>query len=870
MLICEYVLQLHLAASFGRLDIVEELLDHDAVIDDGADQEVSTPLAMAAEGGHVEVMKKLMLRGADPNTNDKDDGPVINCAISSGNQAAVELLVNTGKVALWIDRDDIQSPLELAASSLSDVSMFNYLIERYADKLPPAEYSKALIAASEAGQLEVFNKLTEYHHPQEILQRAVESAADDDHWNIVLALLNRYPGLQCDEILYMASASFEDEVEVLEAIWKYTSSNRGGQISVSKIDESLYEATDREKAKTVEFFLQRFQANPNAPGEEFGNSLTAAAYDGNLPILKMLLRAGADVNAAEGYAIQTAACEGHIDVVEELIRWNVDVNAFARDENFEPGTALQAACETSKLEIVRLLLRHDANPNLGRGEESPPIIAASQFGDGDILKELVLAKADIDALGGPDQSSALINAAAFHPVSSLVLLVENGAKINLSNASGDTALIVACEKGDDESVAFLLDNGADITRSNKKGVNALRTALDNDCQSCFELLVDRVSALFAALETAVESGDNGICQLVQGVAGLKRSVSFNNARASRRAGQHEGIEFECDANTEDESDTASTTSNAIGLLFENANRSSGASYDYAINDSLSRPPWSPQPSADPICADAPADSAPTELGTDVHVRFTTGSREGPPIAESQYHIRRKPAPQILPSSVRPATSSVSAPESNDFSNLFQTPMTSPQPSSSNLSAQNQNFPGNSNPIGSGNSTPDPSMFRNLFHTPGSSPTPLPPQTDSVPATYRERGGSFTNSRKPYAPRYATELLEGPAADHLVWRPGSMERGQQPTTPSPPRNQNHPPALRPGYGSSTSDGGYSQYRGVDQAPYRQDWQQRPPNQQRGYTEPPTTPSPPHHNIGTNEDRQQLSLSTTPRKPFWRRI
>lgn len=860
MLINMNVLKLHLAAWFGRLDIVEELLSHDAAIDHGADEEVSTPLAMAAEGGHLDVMKKLMLRGADPNSIDKYDGPVINSAISSGKQAAVELLVNTGKVSLWIDRDGIQSPLQLAASSLSDISMFNYLVEKYADKLPASEYNKALIAAAEAGQMEVFSKLTEYHHPQDILQRAVEAAADEDNWDIVLALLDKYPALGCEEILYMASISFEEREDVLEAIWKYTNCNRDGNITASKIDESLYQATDREKAETVKLLLEKFHANPNAVGEEFGNALTAAAYDGNLPILKSLLRAGADVNAAEGYAIQTAADEGHLEVVDELIRWNADVNAFALDETFLPGTALQAACEDSKLEIVRLLLQHGANPNLGRGEYSPPIIAASRFGDEKILRELVTAKAEIDAVGGSDKSSALIYAVACHPVSSLQLLVEAGANVNLVNASGDTALIVACRIDDDKSVALLLDNGADITRSNKQGADALQTALVSYSTSCFELLVDRVSALFAALHTAMDSGDIAICKLVRSVAGLRSSANINSARSSQHEDQLGASDVEVGHNEGDERDISSTTGNTIDFPEPDRNRSSRASHSDSVEDFLDPSSLTPQPFADTIHTGATMSFVPHQVETQVHATFSMGSREQSRGIGKVNHIRRKPAPQSSSPGLSPAPSSVSVLGSNASSNVFYPPMTTPPPSNSNFASQYRNI--------SGNSTPDPSAFGNIYQTPVASPTPSYPRTVSGPATYREGDTRSTNTGSPHTPRYATQLNDNYASGVEVRRPGSMERGQHPTTPSP-GNQNHPPSLRPGYGygSSSNEVGRSEYRGVVQGQHQQNWQQRPSNQQHGHSWP--SPGPPRNDLGTDEFEQQQFAATPPRTPFWHR-
>ncbi|KAI0595658.1 hypothetical protein F4775DRAFT_568533 [Biscogniauxia sp. FL1348] len=517
---------LHLAAHFGRPKIVEELLNHGAAIDDGDEIGEQTPLHMAAFGGHVEVMKKLVLRGANPNATSNDIGPVVNAAISSGNRAAVELLVEHG-VSLAVDRKDIQAPLALAAL-LSDISMFEYLIQKYADKLPAQEYSKALVNAAEAGRIEVFNKLLEFEHDQEYFQDALAVAGEESNWEIVTILLEKRSGLDCNGLFYKVATGTETQDKLLEVIWQYSN----GSISAETLNKSLYDATDREKESTVELLLKQFGANPNATGEEYGNALTAAAYDGTMNIIQLLLNAGADVNAPEGWALQSAAAEGHYEVVQELLNRKADVNALTEDSHFPAGTALQGACEAGQTTIVSLLLEHNANPNLGRGTDSPPVIAAAMRAEEEILSMLVKAKADLDVFGGWDTSSPLINAAAYLPQSSLQVLLDAGADINLPDNDGDTALIVAASRGDVEAVTFLLDSGADILHSSKRDENALQAAFSNSNEGCLKVLVERISVLFGALKSAIDSGNTAVASVVRGATSSKQGLNYDDESQS--------------------------------------------------------------------------------------------------------------------------------------------------------------------------------------------------------------------------------------------------------------------------------------------------------------------------------------------------
>ncbi|KAL7940787.1 hypothetical protein V8C42DRAFT_336550 [Trichoderma barbatum] len=531
---------LHFAAYLGRPNIVEELLNRGAVIDDAAEIHEQTPLHMASFGGHIQVMKKLLLRGADPNAIANDIGPVVNAAISSGSREAVELLVEHN-VSLTFDSDDenVQCPLALAAL-LADFSMFEYLIESYADKLRSQDYSAALVGAAAAGRIEVFNKLLDFSHDSAVFQSALDAAVEEWNWDIVKSLLDNCQGLDVNGLFTEAATCSEPQDKMLQLAWEYAN----GSITQETLSNALYNATDREKITTVRLLLQSFDANPNAIGDEYGTALTAAAFDGIMEMVQLLLDAGANVNDPNGWALQTAAAEGHYEIVQELISRGAEVNACTQNANFAAGTALQGACESGRSDIVSLLLEKGANPNIGLGTDSPPILAACQRGEAHILEMLVNAKADVDVFGGYDSSTPLINAAAYLPMESLQVLLNAGADINLPDNDGDTALIVAAARGDVEALTFLLDNGADIMHSSKRDANALQTALaatqqseneeqdefvgsSNAHRECLSVLVDRVTILLDALKTAVDSGNTAVESVIRAASLSKQGLVYD-------------------------------------------------------------------------------------------------------------------------------------------------------------------------------------------------------------------------------------------------------------------------------------------------------------------------------------------------------
>ncbi|RVD90439.1 uncharacterized protein DFL_001404 [Arthrobotrys flagrans] len=503
---------LHLAAFLGRPNICEVLLNSGAKVDDGQDAGDQTPLAMAAYKGHCRVMIKLLDRGANPNAL-AEGRPVINEAIVSGNLEAVQLLVEHGALLAQDDNDD-DNPAPLALSALlSDLTMFTYLLEACADKIPHKEYNKALISSASAGRLEVTKRLLQFSHDAITFQAALKAAADEENWEILLLILESSTGLDCDEVFKQIATSSEQQDRVLTAIWKHTN----GSVSQETIDESLYEAVDIEKESTVKLLLEEFGANANATGVEYGNALTAAAFDGTLEIVRMLLDHGADVNSPDGWALQTAAEQGHLDVVELLVERGANVNACLDEDKFDLGTALQAACEAGQDEIVAFLLKHGADPNIGAGPETCPIIAACRRGEAYILELLINAGATIDRFGGPDMSSPLINAAGTLYKDSVEKLLNAGADINLADQDGDTALIVAANVGDAQLVAFLLEKGADITHVSKRNVNALQTAKNSGATDCVDILVEAVTRVLTTFNTAVQNQNYEVKRLLGSV-----------------------------------------------------------------------------------------------------------------------------------------------------------------------------------------------------------------------------------------------------------------------------------------------------------------------------------------------------------------
>ncbi|RGP80089.1 hypothetical protein FLONG3_1860 [Fusarium longipes] len=560
---------LHFAAYNDKPENVEELLDRGANIDAGNERDAATPLGMAAEAGNVKIMTQLLQRGANPNAISSSTGAVICSAIDSGNTEAVKLLVAHNVSLVSPEEDDgndtasekddqgdenedddesedddddedededededdekpvIKSPLALAAMR-ADLAVFEFLLSEYSDKLPAAEYEIAFVTAAEWGRTEAFTRLfNDFEISQKAKQEALKEAtrSAEGHWDIVTLILERCPGLNCDKpFLFTAQgADGDDEIRILEAMWEYTQ----GSISSESLDECLYEATDLENKRTIELLL-RYGASANATGEVYGNALTAAAYDGNVDIATMLLDAGADIDSDEGYALQTAAKHDRIEVVRLLLERGADINRISTHDNMPEGTALQAAVEYGNGDIVDLLLERGADPNLGGGINKYPIIGAAKKNEKEIFEKLILAKADVNVIGGSDDTTALVEAAFYLSKESLQLALDAGADIDHRDIYGNTALILAAGRGDHESVKLLLERGADVLLLDQEGTNALQKAFHSNDSSTTLALVEHVSKLMDAMRVAVESGDASVAAVVRSVQNQGQELNYDD------------------------------------------------------------------------------------------------------------------------------------------------------------------------------------------------------------------------------------------------------------------------------------------------------------------------------------------------------
>jgi ankyrin repeat protein len=123
--------------------------------------------------------------------------------------------------------------------------------------------------------------------------------------------------------------------------------------------------------------------------------LVAAAEEGHVAVVTLLIERGGDINASNAYhltALDRAAVEGHEEVVNLLLSCGADCSK----KDFSGCTALSLASRSGHLGVVQQLVRHTGGRGLNEGNNEGYTALRWACGRGhvEVARILLLAGAD--------------------------------------------------------------------------------------------------------------------------------------------------------------------------------------------------------------------------------------------------------------------------------------------------------------------------------------------------------------------------------------------------------------------------------------------------------------------------------------------
>ncbi|MBP2681125.1 MAG: uncharacterized protein H6Q78_988, partial [Candidatus Krumholzibacteriota bacterium] len=232
--------------------------------------------------------------------------------------------------------------------------------------------------------------------------------------------------------------------------------------------------------------------------------LHIAATTGNVEIARLLLDAGADIDAGDAdnsTALGVAAMRRHAEMVDLLIARGADVNrrdrkadcplsfaAYGRDEAIiqklldagadiyyrAPGgeTLLHVAAPRGLKTFVTYLLDHGAEIDALAHDGGTPLGYAALRGQAEIVRLLLERGANPNPTQA-EQLPPLVFTTWQNQAECARILLEHGAKVDQPFFGGETILMRVAETGTPEMTALLIEHGADVDHVNDTGETPL-------------------------------------------------------------------------------------------------------------------------------------------------------------------------------------------------------------------------------------------------------------------------------------------------------------------------------------------------------------------------------------------------------------
>ncbi|CAH1122114.1 unnamed protein product [Ceutorhynchus assimilis] len=413
----------HIAAAQGSVTVIEELMkfDRQGVISARNKVTDATPLQMAAEGGHAEVVKALVRAGASVTDENKGGFTAVHLAAQYGHMQVLEVLRSSNNLRVTSKKLGV-TPLHVAAYFGQADTVRELLTHLSGTVKSEAPNGASLVPAlgNESG-------MTPLH-----------LASFSGKENVVRLLLNS-AGVQVDAATHengynpMHLACYGGHVTVVGLLL-----SRSAELLESKDRHGktgLHIAATHGHYQMVEVLLGQ-GAEINAQDKNGWTPLHCASRAGYVEVVKLLTESGASPKSETNLGavpIWFAASEGHHAVLEYLMTKEHDTYALMEDRRFVYNLMVcsknhnnkpieefilvsPAPVDTAaKLSNILILLSNKEK------ERAKDLIAAGKFCEAMATELLALA-------AGADSAGKILTATDRRNVEFLDVLIENEQK----------------------------------------------------------------------------------------------------------------------------------------------------------------------------------------------------------------------------------------------------------------------------------------------------------------------------------------------------------------------------------------------------------------------------------------------------------
>ena len=476
-----------------------------------------TCLGIAVEKECTEVMELLLNAGANPNVHGKNKVTILNEAIVRSDMIMFKLLLKHGANPNLADGNNMK-PIELLIGATNALNLLSHSQTTYIEML------QILVTQP------TFNV-------DEVLKNGMTSLmvfSSIGHTNIVKLLLEAgaNPNIQCQSILSallrlpfqfepsngstaLMFASLKGHTEIVELLLKHKANP---DVEDEDGDTALSFAVQKGHVGTVKCLLK---SNPNVNVRSIGpnalgsplivaiDGLTAAvlhlpnqmAFSGSeknyTDIIKLLIKnPGTDVNI-KGKNGMTCLMRASAIGCTEVVKWLLEVEANPNIQIEQPAaaaqvndffsmiqadlmngmTALMLAAKKGYLEIVTMLLKANATPDLQNGRGDNALFIAISKGHAVIVQQLLQYGAD------PCFMSKKYNSTPLHMVLHRIRLKKTNLEFSNDMAASTDDFL--------EVLKVLLQHPkVNVDVVNTQGCTGLMIASSCECVEAVELLIN--------------------------------------------------------------------------------------------------------------------------------------------------------------------------------------------------------------------------------------------------------------------------------------------------------------------------------------------------------------------------------------------
>ncbi|KAK1884191.1 Poly [ADP-ribose] polymerase tankyrase-1 [Dissostichus eleginoides] len=457
-----------------RKQVTELLLRKGANINE-KNKDFMTPLHVAAERAHNDIMEVLQKHGAKVNAVDTLGQTALHRAAMAGHLQTCRLLLGYGADASL-----------LSLQGFTAAQMGNEAVQQILNENVPVRNSDVdyrLLEAAKAGDLDTVKT-----HSDGVLQmkRACQRLEGE-------ALAG---GQGADSVRWSGFLSVESLC---------TAQNVNCRDLEGRHSTPLHFAAGYNRVSVVEYLLQH-GADVHAKDKGGLVPLHNACSYGHYEVAELLVRHGASVNVADLWKftpLHEAAAKGKYEICKLLLKHGADPTKKNRDGNTPldlvkdgdtdiqdllrgDAALLDAAKKGCLARVQKLCSPDNINCRDTQGRNSTPLHLAAGYNNLEVAEYLLEHGADVNA----QDKGGLIplhNAASYGHVDIAALLIKFNTCVNATDKWAFTPLHEAAQKGRTQLCALLLAHGADPTMKNQEVQTPLDLATADDIRA---LLID--------------------------------------------------------------------------------------------------------------------------------------------------------------------------------------------------------------------------------------------------------------------------------------------------------------------------------------------------------------------------------------------